>query len=649
MAIKRQGPGRAVQRRRVRVRERLRQHPGERAGARRRTFSAGGEQAQLHRSPVGVGLAQADQLAFGQRPDQIARRRLVDVHGPRGSLTDPGPGTDDAQRQRWALTPARFSTCWKCVFTALNTRRKRRSTRTSAARARPSRQRRRARDRRGASHSAESSSFIAELRPIGSARRSFTPRLCQFGQIYYPAPRGRRWPPISRPPPRGRDERRKDRVKLGSAGDGGRSGAGRARRRGIRQVARGTQARCAAGGVAASGAPCHRRHPPAGCCLRTFRALPDRDRPARGVPPAEPPTMQALLTDLLRPQDRALRCSSSTTLRASSSPPSTTWDASTRRRAWLARQSGAGALPRRNGPPPAASSVPTTACATPCVLLIETVDLRKVDAVYRQLYLRLQRAYEEIPGFRTATSTTGSSGDRIVATPARCRSRSAAEIRGRCSPSGRGCSTSSNDPSLQRLSAGQRLLLRVGPVNERHFSSKMARARTAAPGVRQRRRRLNAHRCPAFLQLARRTRLAARHRDRMARRRAGPPADLAARISLYGVVGFALGSTNSGCCRRVAMRRAAGQRRLRADAVRVRLPRQPALAAHQPMARRGSVLEAALTFVLSSMRWRPRSAAGRGRAAAGVAGDVDVTGRRAAGRQRAAQRAGQVTESACCT
>lgn len=117
---------------------------------------------------------------------------------------------------------------------------------------------------------------------------------------------------------------------------------------------------------------------------------------------------------------------------------------------------------------------------TPYVLLIEAVDLRKVDTIYRQLYPQLQRAYEEI-GFpnRYFNDRLVEVIDQLLATPESETPRAVRlpEIKGPLQPERPWVLYEFDDPSLQQLSAGQRLLLRVGPVNQRRLKLRLAELR----------------------------------------------------------------------------------------------------------------------------------------------------------------------------
>ena len=286
-----------------------------------------------------------------------------------------------------------------------------------------------------------------------------------------------------------------------------------ARRRGIRLVARGTRRRDRRRRRCRQLCPAHH-----GATRRRAAAsapsvrYPIETAPARG-PHRRPsrPDVQALLTDLFGRKRPCSRCSQLDGFCAGL--VATVDNPGTRARAAepVARQSGAGAS-SSSRPPPASSSSPDNGLLHPCVLLIETVDLRKVDAVYRQLYPQAAAAPTRRSGSRTATSTTGSS--RVIDNCSRPPSPGAARpgplprSRGRCSPSGRGCLRVRRPvaaaPVGRTAAAAARRPGQRAPAQ--------AQTRTAAPGVCQRAAawQLTDARLSAA---CRRTRLAARHRD----------------------------------------------------------------------------------------------------------------------------------------
>jgi Protein of unknown function (DUF3014) len=124
---------------------------------------------------------------------------------------------------------------------------------------------------------------------------------------------------------------------------------------------------------------------------------------------------------------------------------------------------------------------------TPYVLLLERLDARQAMAVYTRIYPALQHAYEEL-GY-----PKGYFNDRLVqvidqllATPesdAPLRVQ-LAPINGPVRPARPWVLYQFADPSLESLSAGQKILLRMGPANERRIKAKLAEVRrlVATPG-----------------------------------------------------------------------------------------------------------------------------------------------------------------------
>lgn len=125
---------------------------------------------------------------------------------------------------------------------------------------------------------------------------------------------------------------------------------------------------------------------------------------------------------------------------------------------------------------------------TPYVLMIETVELRRVVAAYRKLYPQLQRAYEEL-GYprRHFNDRVVEVLDMLIAAP---DINAAAKVHlpavnGPVQPQRPWVLYEFEDPALQTLSAGQKILLRTGLVNERRLKAKLAELRrllaTGAP------------------------------------------------------------------------------------------------------------------------------------------------------------------------
>lgn len=127
---------------------------------------------------------------------------------------------------------------------------------------------------------------------------------------------------------------------------------------------------------------------------------------------------------------------------------------------------------------------------TPYVLLIETVDLQQVARAYARLYPALQQAYEDL-GYPKAyfNDRVVEVLDQLLATPViedpvrvRMPTRNSP-----AQPPRPWVLYEFDDPALQSLSAGQRMLLRMGPVNERRLKSRLAELRALlATGAPQR-------------------------------------------------------------------------------------------------------------------------------------------------------------------
>ncbi len=117
---------------------------------------------------------------------------------------------------------------------------------------------------------------------------------------------------------------------------------------------------------------------------------------------------------------------------------------------------------------------------TPYVLLLETVDLRQAADAYRALYPLLQQAYEEL-GYPNAyfNDRLVDVIDHLLATPEPSGPIAVqmTEIKGPVRPERPWVLYQFSDPWLESLSSGQKMLLRMGPVNERRVKSKLAQLR----------------------------------------------------------------------------------------------------------------------------------------------------------------------------
>jgi hypothetical protein len=111
--------------------------------------------------------------------------------------------------------------------------------------------------------------------------------------------------------------------------------------------------------------------------------------------------------------------------------------------------------------------------------LAERLDMRQAVGLYRRAYPLFQAAFEAL-GFPAARSTIGLSGSSITCWPRPSRPPGAgapAELPRPPLQPGRGCSTNSFDPQLEALSSGQKLMVRVGPDNERRLKARLRELR----------------------------------------------------------------------------------------------------------------------------------------------------------------------------
>lgn len=117
---------------------------------------------------------------------------------------------------------------------------------------------------------------------------------------------------------------------------------------------------------------------------------------------------------------------------------------------------------------------------TPYVLLLETVDLRRLAALYARIYPSLQRAYEELGYPR------GYFNDRLVEVIDQLLATPEADmplevhlpsLNSDLHPERPWVLYQFTDPSLESLSSGQKILLRMGPVNARRVKARFAEFR----------------------------------------------------------------------------------------------------------------------------------------------------------------------------
>lgn len=117
---------------------------------------------------------------------------------------------------------------------------------------------------------------------------------------------------------------------------------------------------------------------------------------------------------------------------------------------------------------------------TPFVLLIETVDLRQAVTIYTRFYPQFQQAYEELgyPG-RYFNDRLVEVIDQLLATPEPPGPPALRlpTINGPVRPQRPWLLYEFEDPALASLSAGQKILLRMGPVNERRMKARLGELR----------------------------------------------------------------------------------------------------------------------------------------------------------------------------
>lgn len=121
----------------------------------------------------------------------------------------------------------------------------------------------------------------------------------------------------------------------------------------------------------------------------------------------------------------------------------------------------------------------------PYVLLLESVDLAQAAATYKSLYPRFQQAYEEL-GYpnRYFNDRLIEVLDRLLATP---EPKAPVQVHlprvnGPIRPARPWVTYEFDDPALQALSAGQKILVRMGAVNERRVKEKLSAFRRLLVG-----------------------------------------------------------------------------------------------------------------------------------------------------------------------
>ncbi len=118
---------------------------------------------------------------------------------------------------------------------------------------------------------------------------------------------------------------------------------------------------------------------------------------------------------------------------------------------------------------------------TPLVTLINAVDARQAAALYARMYPQLQKAYEEsgYPG-RYFNDRVVEVIDHLLDTPEPAAAGplvQLTEVKGSVPSTQPWLRYEYADPGLQSLSAGQRILLRVGPAHRQALKAKLVELR----------------------------------------------------------------------------------------------------------------------------------------------------------------------------
>lgn len=117
---------------------------------------------------------------------------------------------------------------------------------------------------------------------------------------------------------------------------------------------------------------------------------------------------------------------------------------------------------------------------TPFVQFAESVDTGRAVALYRRLYPLFQQAYEELgfPG-RYFNDRLVQVLDQLIATPVPAAPPAVAlvQVKGEVPSTRPWVRYEYADPQLEALSAGQKILLRMGPGNQRRLQAKLVDVR----------------------------------------------------------------------------------------------------------------------------------------------------------------------------
>jgi hypothetical protein len=117
---------------------------------------------------------------------------------------------------------------------------------------------------------------------------------------------------------------------------------------------------------------------------------------------------------------------------------------------------------------------------TPLVLLAETIDAKDAVKLYRRMYPLLQQAYRELGfGDRYLNDRVVEVIDLLLATPEPTEAPrlQLTDVKGPIPSQRPWIHYQYEDPRLEGLAAGQKILIRVGLANERRLKSKLAELR----------------------------------------------------------------------------------------------------------------------------------------------------------------------------
>lgn len=122
---------------------------------------------------------------------------------------------------------------------------------------------------------------------------------------------------------------------------------------------------------------------------------------------------------------------------------------------------------------------------TPFVLFVESIDPAKAVALYVQLYPLFQQTYEELgyPG-RYFNDRLVAVLDHLLATPVPAETPRVAlvDVKGPIASVRPWVRYEFVDPKLQAMSSGQKILLRMGPVNHRRLNAQLIEIRRLVVG-----------------------------------------------------------------------------------------------------------------------------------------------------------------------